>query len=392
LRRRGEGALEGQRGREPGVVVITTVHRRNDTRIVLKELREIRRLRCSLTLIVADGKGDVEKGGVHVVDLGRIDSSRSRRWIIGTFRLAKKLVQLRPAVIHFHDPELMVVAIFGKMLGATVIYDVHEDLPRQVLSKEWIPRMARRPTAMIVRCAEVASSFLIDRIIAATPSISERFPRKKTVVVQNYPLIAELSAGAGERYSDREMSVVFVGGLTCIRGAREIVQALGLVDNALGIKLHVAGTIQPAALQRELANLDEWKHVIFHGALDRPQVAALMGRARAGLVTFHPAPNHMESQPTKLFEYMTAGLPVIASDFPLWRTIIDGAGCGLLVDPLNPASIAEAMEWIVTNPESAAIMGKRAQEAAEHRYNWETEAHRLRGMYHGLGIELREQQ
>ena len=95
----------------------------------------------------------------------------------------------------------------------------------------------------------------------------------------------------------------------------------------------------------------------------------------------HPKPNYVESQPVKLYEYMTAGLPVIASDFPYWRRIVDEAGCGLLVDPKDPEAIADAIEWLWRNPEEAEEMGKRGREAVFARYNWRAEVPKLLGLY-----------
>lgn len=100
-----------------------------------------------------------------------------------------------------------------------------------------------------------------------------------------------------------------------------------------------------------------------------------------GLVTLAPIPNYIESYPTKLFEYMAAGVPVVASDFPLWRSIVDGAGCGLLVDPADPQQIADAIDWLIDHPEEAARMGENGRRAAHDTYNWQGEASKLRALY-----------
>ena len=124
-----------------------------------------------------------------------------------------------------------------------------------------------------------------------------------------------------------------------------------------------------------------WQRVNALGFLDRAGVRDVLGRSMAGLVTFHPAPNHIDAQPNKMFEYMSAGIPVIASDFPLWREIIAGNDCGLLVDPVNPAAIAEAIDTRVNNPDMAQRMGENGRRAVEARYNWGIEEQKLLAFY-----------
>ena len=85
-----------------------------------------------------------------------------------------------------------------------------------------------------------------------------------------------------------------------------------------------------------------------------------------------------------MFEYMSVGLPVIVSDFPLWRGIVENAGCGLLLDPLDPQATADAMQWILDHPAEAEAMGHRGREAVEKHYNWETEAEKLVALYKKL--------
>ena len=163
-----------------------------------------------------------------------------------------------------------------------------------------------------------------------------------------------------------------------------MVQAIGLVRPELSIHLKLAGAFDPAELPQELSRLPGWKQTDALGVLGRTDVARLLRGARAGLVLLHPEPNYLNSQPVKLFEYMGAAIPVVASDFPVWRNVIESAGCGVLVNPLEPASIAAAIEYLCTHPNEAAQMGRRGRAAMEERYNWAREEQRLLDFYSGL--------
>ena len=109
-----------------------------------------------------------------------------------------------------------------------------------------------------------------------------------------------------------------------------------------------------------------------------------MAAASAGLVVLHPAPNHTDAQPTKMFEYMAAGTPVVASDFPLWRSIVEGAGCGRCVDPMSPAAIASALRGILADTPALAALGEAGRRAVAERYSWAPEARKLVALYETL--------
>lgn len=205
------------------------------------------------------------------------------------------------------------------------------------------------------------------------------------MLVQNFPIVGELVLPDGlKNYQNRLPNFVYVGGITDIRGILEMVKALEILPQELNARLLLAGNFSSRYLENEVSKYLGWEKVTYLGWQNRTQVATLLGEARAGLVLFHPLPNHINAQPNKLFEYMSAGLPVIASDFPLWREIIEQAGCGLLVDPLNPCEIAKAMQWILANPEEAQAMGERGRKAVLEKYGWQIEGQKLLDFYKAI--------
>jgi glycosyltransferase involved in cell wall biosynthesis len=288
------------------------------------------------------------------------------------------------ALYHLHDPELIPVGILLKLLGKHVVYDVHEDVPKQLLSKHWIPPRLRRLVSMCARLVESIGVMFWDGIVAATPSIAQNFPPHKTAVVQNFPVRDEIAPPHAQPFSARPSNVVYVGAIAQERGIFELVAALALLPDANPAKLLLAGSFRPSALQKQLSRSAGWERVDFRAWCGRGAVRELMAKSRAGIVTFLAHPNHVEAQPNKLFEYMSAGIPVIASDFPLWRQIVEGAGCGLLVDPERPAAISEAIDHLINHPLEAAAMGERGRRAVEEKYNWDRESEVLIGFYQRL--------
>jgi len=365
----------------------TTVHNRTDTRIRVKQTSSLAEwMDASVFLFVQDGQGNEteESSGVQIVDTGSKLKSRPLRMTLGAWRMWQAVRKARPRVAHFHDPELIPVGLLLKLSGVKVVYDVHESVPETIMKRNYLPHGIRKALSIAVSGLEKFAGLAFDRIVAATPAIAASFPRHKTVLVQNFPIKGELATIDGRPYEKRPFDFAYVGGITRERSAVGMVQALSRLEYGADVKLNMAGNFRPVELKEEMEKTPGWESVIFHGWADRPKMVEIFGRSRAGLVLFHPTPNHLDSQPNKLFEYMSAGLPVIASDFPLWRRIVEGVNCGLLVDPQNPDAIAEAMKWILENPEKAREMGENGKRAVEEIYNWEAESKKLIAMYEEL--------
>jgi glycosyltransferase involved in cell wall biosynthesis len=199
--------------------------------------------------------------------------------------------------------------------------------------------------------------------------------------VQSFPYTTDFSAEAGPAYAARPASFVYAGVVAETRGVRTMITALEAVPTA---SLDLAGVISPPGLQAELAEMPAWRRVRYHGQLQRDDLARLLCSARAGLVVLQPTRAFVDGLPVKLLEYMAAGLPVVVSDFPRWRSIVEPAGCGLLVDPRSAPAVAAAMRWILENPAEAAAMGQRGRASIEARFNWSTEEAALLGFYANL--------
>lgn len=356
---------------------ITSVHPRYDIRIFVKECVSLTS-EHEVALIVADSLGDEQKLAVNIYDVGKPVGNRLQRMRFTSQKIFQKVLQLKPQIVHFHDPELIGIARKLAKLGYKVIYDVHEDVPKQVLNKQWIPSWLRPFISKLIERQEQKASKDFAGIICATEIIAARFKtyNSNAVAIHNYPILAELNNIAVD-FESRDNSLCYLGSISHTRGIIPLINSLAESQ----LKLELAGIFSDSEIERETKTTDGFEHVHYHGILSRVEVAKLLSEVRVGMVTLLPTPSYIESLPIKLFEYMLAGIPVVASDFELWKPIVMGNNCGLMVDPNNPQTIAKACSWLIDNPLEAKKMGENGRRAVLANYVWEQEVKCLLRFY-----------
>lgn len=338
-----------------------------------------------MTLVVADGLGDDSAEGIRIVDAGHLPG-RLNRILRTTRAVLAAALRLDGDVYHLHDPELIPAGLRLKRRGHRVVFDSHEDVPAQLLAKPYLDGVSRRLLSRAFDAYQRHACRRFDGLVAATPTIRARLAafHPNVVDVNNYPLPQEFAhaAPSAADWDAKAPAVCYVGSISAIRGIRELVRACALLQTPA--RLVLAGTFSEPALAREVARHPGWQRVQALGHVDRAGVRDAMRGALAGLVTLHPVVNYLDALPVKMFEYMAAGLPVIASRFPLWQEIVEGNDCGVCVDPANPAAIAAAIDHFCRHPQAARRMGQNGRRAVLQRYNWLGEADKLVAFYDGV--------
>ena len=171
----------------------------------------------------------------------------------------------------------------------------------------------------------------------------------------------------------------YVGLVSDFRGSRQIAR----LATRTSARIVVAGRL-PDDERRKLEQESGWQLVDYRGVLDRSQIVSLLSEAQIGLAILQPMSNFDDSIPTKLLEYLAAGIPAVASDFASWRALTQGVDCVTFIDPLDEEALARSVNALLTNPARTQAMGRLGRELVLKRFVWEQEFEALLGFYSDL--------
>ena len=357
---------------------LTSVHPRFDTRIFQRMCKNLPKEHFETYLVVADQNDAHIKDNVIIHSIGK-SKNRFLRILIAPYKILITAVKLNADIYHLHDPELLVIVPFLKLFRKKVIFDFHEDFSEQVLSKEYLNRYIAFVIKYLYEIIEKAIVPMLDGVVSATPFINKKYKKlnRNAININNYPELNLIKEN--EVINGSKKNVCYVGAITKERGIIEILDAI--VNTGENCKLELAGIFADEKIKKDAMSHPAWKKVIFHGRVSYDEVPSILNRCIAGMVIFHPIANHINSQPNKLFEYMAAGLPIIASNFPLWEEIIKNNNIGYHVNPLNPSEIENAIRQASINNKFNNDICNNAKQLIRSKYNWEVEFKKLINMY-----------
>lgn len=367
------------------VGVLTSLHPAFDIRIFHRECKTLARAGYDVTLIAPHGN-DLECDGIKIKAVAKsLHRGRLTRGAQMMWRVYRSAIQLSADIYHFHDPELIPIGLLLRLQGKKVIYDAHEDLPADLRSREgsFFPDWSRVYVAWFIKLIEEFSSRWVTAIVTAGEDITARlnFFNRNVVTVENFPLLEEFVSipCPVERY--RSHRIVSFGGMSEARSIGEQIEALGQLPDELTIRLVIGGRPAEPKLLERLKTLKGWKRVDDLGQAARPEMIGALAQASAALILFKPGPNHYAIRSNRLYESLAAGLPVIVPNFEAWKALVEEAGCGICVNPLDPVAIAEAMSFLCTHSEEAALMGARGRKLVLEKFNWRKEETKLVSLY-----------
>ncbi len=365
---------------------MTSVHTRYDIRIFQKECISLAEAGFEVYLVVNDVYADEVKNGIHIRSTSYKAKSRIDRMLHAARKVYKTALQIDADIYHFHDPELLPYGYKLKKKGFKVIFDSHEFIWKQIECRDYLPKAFRKIVSLLYRkCEEYVVSKIDAVVVPCTYDGKSYFGNKckREVLVNNLPRYEELDK-AEVPFCDRKRQACYIGGMTKQRGA--VVMAKACMQT--GIPLVLAGKFSSDEFEKDVLGISS--AIIFRGNLQRPEVKKLLGESFMGICVLQDEGQyrHLDNLPTKVYEYMGAGMPVIISDFPYYKKIVQRYKCGRCVCPDHVDDIAAHMEWLLKHPKEAEEMGRNGRRIVMQKFNWQVEEKKLLVLYDELLQEL----
>ncbi|MDU1414008.1 MAG: glycosyltransferase [Clostridium sp.] len=366
---------------------ISTAHMENDSRILYKECYSLKRAGYNVSFIVTSNK-EKNINGVDIIPLSQCTSRRER--IIKKRKEAyQKALEIDADIYHFHDPELINIGRKLKKKGKKVIYDVHEDMPKQILTKTYLGSMwIRKIVSKIFNFYEKSNSKHFDAIITPQEKIKEAFESvsDNITIIKNYAIKDSSKdsfnqLGITEREIDEDkLILIYVGSITKIRGIREIINATVPFNGR--VELWLLGIWENEEIKHECERLEGYKFTKYLGVVSPDEVCKYIKKADIGLSVLYPTINYKEAIPTKVFEYMACGKPVILSDFEYWRFLFGNVGS--YVNPKDNDDIVKAIDLYLKDRDAMKNQGAINAKVFDEKFSWDLQEKKLLNLYSKL--------
>ncbi len=367
--------------KEIKVIHVGYFHRFDDVRILRKECVSLVKSGYDVTFVTSNRNGTFDEKELLGVKIKVIplEGKRFIRYFSYKRKLLDFLLKADADIYHVHEANLISVALKLIKRGKKVIYDLHEDNPSLFYTTATIAYgrlagyiakkyMSYRETKLIKRSSHIfhVSDLLDERLHSMGVT--------NCTGIFNYPIIEESVVK-----SNKKNQICYIGGISEQRGITNLVKAMEYLD----CELKIAGKVSSGYLN-ELSKLPGFEKTEFLGLLDKDGVIKLLSESLLGMCTLKYTRNHYHSMPVKLFEYMNASIPVVSSNFPVMKNIVESSNCGVCVDPDSIEDITSGISKLLKDDSLRIKMGQNGFEAVQTKYNWNIEEKKLISVYDNL--------
>ena len=330
--------------------------------------------------VVSDNKSTEFENGVEIISSGFVAKNYIQRLILAPWKLYKKLKEIDADIYHTVHIDQLLLCLLLKLRGKKVIVEIQESHPYTYYYKSTNPEWIKKIVFSILKFYMKATLKKVDYILTPSQDIHDYLvdwglDETKINVFGNFPIINQEYKLTKEEYMNRDNRILYFGIIYSFSRQEIFLKAL---SNFPDVKYLVAGKFmgnESYSYKPFLTNLAEWQKVEFIEGFSHSELKDFINRSTISNVLRDFSVFKTTKQGSlgiiKIFESMEAALPIICTDLPLYRSIINKYKCGILVDPLNPEEIKDAIEYLITHKEEAWEMGQRGRQAVIEEYSWD---------------------
>lgn len=368
------------------ICFLSSLHTPTDKRVFDKEAVSLAAGGFEVIHVATGPESDLVNKGVRILTQPALRGIFGR--ILNGPRLFFRARRVRAECYHCNEVDSWIIGVLLKLTsGCKLVFDAHEAYP-EGFAEARFPEMFRPAVARALRLLFRILLLFTDRVVLAKESIANDYPDPaKRVLVRNY-VSAEYAdknrVVALDRRREERIRIIHLGLISRGRGWQEIVASVSASSEPLDvIFVGQFNDGSESAFQEQVSRLGLGDRMKVIPWLPFEDAFRLVCSSQIGIIAFQPGwHNHVHALPHKMFDYMVAGVPVVAPEFAVEVSrILRDADCGLLVDSSSPESIREALEFLAKNPEERARLGENGRNAIRTSFNWEHEARNLEQMY-----------
>ena len=307
----------------------------------------------------------------------RMPRSHAAR-VLHSLRIFSRALSIRAHSYHFHDLDFLPLAVLLRLLkGVPVIYDCHENYDLQIAQdKQWIPGALRGGLARFVRFFEGLCVRVLKHCIVPVPEMIKKF----RFIGENAACIRNVTSWTAQRSLVHGLDVVYSGSISRNYGMfflLDVTRALARVgfDRKLHISLRNASAEDIRALREAISK--ERLPITIHPQVPAYRIGELLSLGCIGLSLEQDTPEKRKAVPAKLFEYMAFGLPIVSTDNPMNREIINAARCGVVANAGDAAAFADAIMSLLHDEARLISLRENGFKALRSTYSWEDEKWKL---------------
>ena len=366
------------------IVHYSTVHKGLDIRIFYKQCLSLKaqgyQIALAMDLTRLESATCEERGIQHIPikTHGNFIMRNLFTNIYNTYKVLKR----KPQIIHFHDPELVIIMGILSLFGYKIIYDMHEDFQEDVKLKGKglifdtfiAPLLTSIEFWISVECFYIicATNHIKSRYILYTDQIS---------VIKNYPLKLKINSNV-DNTTTKTSKIVYIGDITPARGYYEMVRIAELLGEKF--ELCLIGKVSQELILHAKETTRKLKNIRFLGFISYDMLFDYCRDALCGIILLHPIETFKVSLPTKIFDYMNFGLPIICSDFKHFRVYFRDHDCITYVEPYDIHHIVKKIINLTADTANYKRQSIIAKQAIANEFSWENQAVYLNSIYSDL--------